>query len=208
MKELIKLSQLPDKGGYTTFLYVSHKTNDCTVNELINLIKLNVKIVSYDDALEVLNDIIDAKSAYEDVLNKGLEDQLTEKCKNEIFKILGLKDWTDEVPHTAMLLDDAINILKDHKFKLLKNLLFQNRQPKFTVFICAQDIFGVPVQLRRNCDTVWLFAGMTDKTMFGMIMAQLGLDSSYWPQYHSLGFRDVMIINYLPSGTTTTFIKN
>jgi hypothetical protein len=147
MKELIKLSQLPDEGGYTSFLYVSDKTNDCTVNDLINLIKLNVKIVSYDDALEVLNHIIDAKSAYEDALNKGLEDEITEKCKNEIFKILGLNDWTDEVPHTAILLDNAINILKDHKFKPLKNLLFQNRQPKFTVFICAQDIFGVPVQL-------------------------------------------------------------
>jgi hypothetical protein len=90
MKELIKLSQLPDKRKYTTFLYVSDKTNDCTVNELINLIKLNVKIVSYEDALAVLSDIIDAKSVYENALNKGLEDELTEKCKNEIFKILGL----------------------------------------------------------------------------------------------------------------------
>jgi hypothetical protein len=55
---------------------------------------------------------------------------------------------------------------------------------------------------------VWLFAGMTDKTMFGTMMAQLGLDSSYWLQYRLFGFGDVMIINYLPSGTTTTFIKN
>jgi hypothetical protein len=208
MKELIKLSQLPDKGGYTTFLYVSDKTNDCTVNELINLIQLNVKIVAYEDCLSVLNDIIDAKSAYEDALNKGLEDKLTEKCKNEIFTILGLDDWTEEVPHTAILLDDAINILKDNKYKQLKNLLFQNRQPKFTVFICAQDIFGVPVQLRRNCDTVWLFAGLTDKTMFGMMMAQLGLDSTYWSQYRSLEFRDVMFVNDSPTGTTVSFIKN
>jgi hypothetical protein len=96
MKELIKLSQLPGKGGYTTFLYVSDKTNDSTVNELINLIKLDVKIVSYEDSLEVLKDVIDAKNAYEDALNKGLEDEITDKCKNEIFKILGLKDWTDE----------------------------------------------------------------------------------------------------------------
>jgi hypothetical protein len=75
-------------------------------------------------------------------------------------------------------------------------------------YLCAQDIFGVPVQLRRNCDTVWLFAGMTDKSMFGMMMAQLGLDSGYWPQYHSLGFRDVMVVNYLPTGTVVTFINN
>jgi hypothetical protein len=45
LKELIKLSQLPDCGGYTTFLYVSDKTNDATVNELINRIALKVRIV-------------------------------------------------------------------------------------------------------------------------------------------------------------------
>jgi hypothetical protein len=47
LKELIKLSQLPDCGGYTTFLYVSDKTNDATVNELINHIALKVRIVGY-----------------------------------------------------------------------------------------------------------------------------------------------------------------
>jgi hypothetical protein len=35
------------------------------------------------------------------------------------------------------LLDDEINILKDNKFKQLWNLLFQNKQPKLTIFICA-----------------------------------------------------------------------
>jgi hypothetical protein len=46
LKELIKLSQLPDQCGYTTFLYVSDKTNDATVNELINHIKLRVRIAT------------------------------------------------------------------------------------------------------------------------------------------------------------------
>ena len=45
LREIIKLSQLPNYGGYTTFLYVSDKTNNATVNELINHIALRVKIV-------------------------------------------------------------------------------------------------------------------------------------------------------------------
>jgi hypothetical protein len=36
LRELIKLSQLPDCAGYTTFIYVSDKINDATVNELMN----------------------------------------------------------------------------------------------------------------------------------------------------------------------------
>jgi hypothetical protein len=33
-------------------------------------------------------------------------------------------------------------------------------------------MFGIPVQIRINCDTVWLFAGMTDKLMFSMIIVR------------------------------------
>jgi hypothetical protein len=45
MKEAIKLSELPDCGGYSQFIYVSDKMNDSTVNELIKLIKLKTRVV-------------------------------------------------------------------------------------------------------------------------------------------------------------------
>jgi hypothetical protein len=59
-------------------------------------------------------------------------------------------------------MDDAINILKEPRFKEFRDLLFQ-------------DIYGLPVQLRRNYDTVFLFAGMTDRLSFSMILNQLGV---------------------------------
>jgi hypothetical protein len=203
MKELIKLSQLPDKGGYTTFIYVSDKTNDSTVNELIKLIKLKVRQVSYEDVLKVMEDIIDAKSALEGAIRKVIVDELTEKTVKDLKSTLDLDDlYVDEVPHTAILLDDAINILKDTKHKKLMNVLFQNRQPRFTIFICVQDVFGVPIKIKRNCDAVWIFAGLTDKHAFGMMSRQLGLDDidNTWLEYKQLGYRDVMIIYYTPNG--------
>jgi hypothetical protein len=208
MKELIKNSQLRDKGGYTTFLYMSDKTNDATVNELIKHIKLKVRIVSYLEVLAVLKDLIDTKSAYEEVLNKELQDEVSDETQMDLFETLYLDDWTDQTPHTVVLLDDAINVLKDTKFKDLKNLLFQNRQPRLTIFICAQDIFGVPIQIRRNCDAVWIFAGMTDKTMFGMMMSQLGINGKdIWDEYSELGFRDILIINYSPKGVELEIVR-
>jgi hypothetical protein len=42
MKEMIKISQLKGHVGYTTFLYVSDKTNDETANEMICFIKIHV----------------------------------------------------------------------------------------------------------------------------------------------------------------------
>jgi hypothetical protein len=107
------------------------------------------------------------------------------------------------------LLDDAINILKDNKFKLLRDLLFQNRQPRLTIFICAQDVFGIPVQIRRNCDSVWLFAGLTNRTMFSMIMSQFGLNGKdWWETYSELNFRDVMIVDFSSDGTKIKFLQN
>jgi hypothetical protein len=107
------------------------------------------------------------------------------------------------------LLDDAINIFKDNRYKQLRDLLFQNKKPKLTIFICAQDIFGVPVQIRRNCDSIWIFAGMTDKVMFGMMMSQLGLNGKdLWENYSELNFRDVMIIDYSSDGTKIKVIES
>jgi hypothetical protein len=103
----------------------------------------------------------------------------------------------------------VINILKDNKFKQLRDLLFQNRQSRLTIFICAQDIFGIPVQIRRNCDSVWLFAEMTDKIMFSMVMNQVGLNGKdWWETYSELNFRDVMIVDFSSDGTKIKFLKN
>jgi hypothetical protein len=150
-----------------------------------------------------MEDIIDAKSALEDAIRKDIVDELTEKSVRDLKSTLDLPDlYVDEVPHTAILLDDAINILNDVKHKRLMNVLFQNRQPRFTIFICVQDVFGVPVKIKRNCDAVWIFAGLTDKHAFGMMGRQLGLDDidDIWLQYKQLGYRDVMIINYTSHG--------
>jgi hypothetical protein len=148
--------------------FIQHKTNDEAINELIKLIKLEVRQVSYSDILLVLKDFIDAKNAY--ALEKNATNVLDEKTKKDLIQTLDLQNWSHEIPHTIILLDDAINVLKENKFKPLQHLLFQNREPRSTVFMCIQDLYGVPPQIRRNCDSVFLFAGMTDKSMFGMMI--------------------------------------
>jgi hypothetical protein len=208
LKELIKLSQLPGNAGFSTFLYVSDKVNDATVNELIKLVKLKVRQVNYKDVQSVLEDIIDAKSAYGDVLEKGLQDEISDKTREDLFNTLDIDEWWEDIPHTAVLLDDAINILKESKFKGLQNLLFQNRQPRLTIFICVQDIFGVPVKIRRNCDAIWVFAGMTDRMAFGMMCSQLGLNAKeLWGPYQQLPPRGAMIVEYGMEGQSIKWLS-
>jgi hypothetical protein len=49
---------------------------------------------------------------------------------------------------------------------------------------------------------VFLFAGMTDKMAFGMILSQLGIKNLLsWERYTQLGYRGVVVINYDRYGT-------
>jgi hypothetical protein len=49
---------------------------------------------------------------------------------------------------------------------------------------------------------------MKDKTMFGIMMAQLGLTGKeIWEEYSNLQFRDVLLIDYSPEGTRVGIIK-
>jgi hypothetical protein len=79
MRELIKLSQLPDKGGYNLFVYITDKTSDKTVKEMLGLVKLKVEVVSYKEAVRFIPDLISAKDAYDQVIEKGLKNAVTEE---------------------------------------------------------------------------------------------------------------------------------
>jgi hypothetical protein len=203
MRELIKLSQLPDHGGYSQLIYVTEKINDSTENELINLIKLKTHVIKYDDAYKILEEIRESKTAYEQVTKNNLQDRLKEASRNEILNSLDVNEFTSELPHTICFFDDAINILKERKYLNLKNLLFQNRQPRFTIFICLQDFFSIPPQLKRNADSIWIFTGFTDKTVFGTLVKQVGSPISsdeLWQIYNSLEYRDALIFEYSSKG--------
>jgi microsomal dipeptidase-like Zn-dependent dipeptidase len=83
-----------------TFLYISDKTNDATITELINHIRLRVQIVGYNQVLPILHDLTDAKSAYEDILNKNLQDHISDETKKDLFETLDLSEWTIDTTHS------------------------------------------------------------------------------------------------------------
>jgi hypothetical protein len=140
-------------------IIVSDKPNDWRFNELPPLIRVKIIQIDYDNAEGVLNEIIEVKTAYDQVVRKDLEGELTEESKEDILsKTCGYK-FCNELPHTFIFLDDAINILTQKKYKKFQLLFFRNRQPRFTICICVQDLTCVSPQLRRNLDSLWLFGG-------------------------------------------------
>jgi hypothetical protein len=210
LREMVQLSNLPNCGGYNSFIYCTDKTNDNTVNELLGLVKLKKRTVRYSDMVQFLTDLIDAKNAYQEALEKGLINDITTKCRNDLFKALDLSSFTEQTPGTIVLYDDAINIFKVPKYKPLLDLLHQNRQPRITYFLCMQDGFALPPQIKRNLDTCIIFGGYNDAQMMSMLLRQLNSSSQTNPQllqiYSHLSNREGLLFDYLRDHTSVRVV--
>jgi hypothetical protein len=211
LRELIKLSNIPGYGGFNSFIYCTDKSNDNTVKELLGMVKLKVRVVSYANMTKFLLDFIDAKNAYQEVLDKGLKNDVTDKCRKDLLTALDLKDFTQQTPGTVILYDDAINIFKQPKYKQLLDLLHQNRQPRITYFLCMQDGFALPPQVKRNLDTCILFGGYNDTQMLDILLRQLNSSSESSAEilelYRCLSYREGILFDYLPGGTVVRVVE-
>jgi hypothetical protein len=175
LQEILAICHLDDCAGYRILIIVSDQPDDSTINKVIPALEsygLKIIRVDYDGVLGLLKEVIEGKLAYSQVIRKHLESKLQDESREEILNLTGDYDFLEKLPHSFILFDDAVNIFTLKKYEPLQNLLYRNRQPRFTIFICIQDITGIPTIIRRNADSCWLFAGMRDKTTFSRILTQ------------------------------------
>ena len=135
------------------------------------LINLPIVKCKYEDAEECIRQITEAKEDHQDIIGKHLEDQLDEKYKAQLLETLSVRDFSKPVLHTAVLYDDAIEVFRKRKSPLFR-MLFENRQPKITFFLCMQDPIGLDASIKSNMDSCWLFGGFSPQK-FNYIYQQL-----------------------------------
>jgi hypothetical protein len=177
---------------------------------MLKLIKLKVIQINYDQALQTLGDIINGKTAYNQLLTNNLQERLTDNSRDNILNLTADKKFKVNVPHTAILMDDAINTFKRKEYIALEYLLFRNRQPRFTIFICAQDPYSIPVKIRRNLNSLWLFGGFADSSMFQRLLNSFSSGEEdkeeAWDQYGELNVHDAIQFNLRSTGVEIVFI--
>jgi hypothetical protein len=175
------------------------------------MVKLKTRIVSYKDKPAFLNDLVDAKNAYGEVLEQKLLNDTTDECKEDLMNALDLSYWGEPLWGTIILYDDAINVFKNTKNKKLLDLLFHNRQPRITCFLCLQDAFSLPAQIKRNLDTCIIFGGYNDKQMMSMLLTQLNSsnqsNANVMKIYNSLSSHEGLIFDYLPDRTNLKILE-
>jgi hypothetical protein len=174
---------------------------------------LNLLRATYDHAEGVLSDIAEGKTAYEQVVSKDFESELTEESKEDILSKTSDDDFYKELPHTFILLDHAINVLTQRKYRKLQQMLFRNRQPRFTICICVQDLTGVPPQIRRNLDSLWMFGGNVSRQNFMYLLNQSYLDLKekkkiIWDNYKKLTVNEILLFTYDRDGIKVNVISN
>ena len=165
-------------------------------------IRLNVIKVKYEDAQECLTQIIEAKEDYHEIVSKNLMEKLDETYAKDLLNSLGINDFSLKTVHTVVLFDDAIEVFKNKRSKLYR-MLFENRQPKITYFLCIQDPVGIDASLKANLDTLWLF-GMFNKQKFNYIFQQISspLDKNVvWDRYKELTMNQALIFDYTRTGS-------
>ncbi|KAA6393262.1 MAG: hypothetical protein EZS28_011208 [Streblomastix strix] len=92
------------------------------------LINIPTKIVTYGEIDGVLNELIEAKAAYDTVVEKHLINQPTSDSKQKILTTIESENFKIKYPHTPVLFDDAMSVFKNKQLPLFKKL-FKNRQP-------------------------------------------------------------------------------
>jgi hypothetical protein len=74
IREIIKIFMFDKNGEYTSFAIISDMPNDSTMLELLDVIKGDLKIIQtdYEHTYDVLDEIMEGKVAYDQVVRKDL----------------------------------------------------------------------------------------------------------------------------------------
>ena len=211
-RELIKLRHVPDH-RYTKLIYVTDKAYDPTYDRLKHLIPLTVERVHYVDAAQKIREVSEAKVAMHDIVSNKIDlNDLTDDSKQTIADTLGGEiNNTEEIFHTAVLLDDCQNIF-DRKTKAnaeLFKMLFENRQPKITYFLTMQDPKHLDSSLKQNLDACWFFGGFTEHK-FKYLMSDIPHEGELidlWVSYRQLTKHQAIILFITEAGTEACILN-
>ena len=191
-REVLKLKFIKNH-RYTKMLYVTNKPEDNTYSRIEKLMPIPVEKVTYEDAVDAINDLVQAKSAVKKIQRGEVKlEELEDDARQELEGVLGDKVHTKkgEVYHSIVLLDDCAFLFekRNKENKELWRMLLENRQPNITYFLTQQDPKGLDTALKECLDTVWIFGGFTHRK-FGYMCSSIPHNSTpyrLWRQYTKL----------------------
>ena len=170
-EELIKLSaiNIPE---IHLIIWVNNTGSDQTLNTLKDYIKIPIKQIDYQDFDRIYPQFLQLKDDY----NKMIRGEIPKD--NSILEPLCLSNFINKPLETVIVLDDAVNILKETDSYLAKSL-YKTRHTNCIFFIVIQIWKGITAQLKSIINSVWVFGGFSTQILhhiYNQITTDLSFD--------------------------------
>lgn len=169
-QELIKISALNIPENHL-IIWVNNTSSDRTVNNYKKYI--NIPLINLD--YETFTNAYPKFLKFKDDYNKMISGQIPKD--DSILDALYIKQFTTNPLQTIIVLDDAVNILKDTESCLAKSL-YRTRHSNCLFFIAIQIWKGITAQLKSIINSVWIFSGFSPQILHH-IYNQITTDESF-----------------------------
>ena len=163
LRELVKISKL-NNPKFHLIIYVNQEgTNDETLNSIEPLINIPILKINYEDAEEVVAGIIDYKTFYYSLIEKGDYDIITPEQRQEVNIALNIQDDSIKQLHTLILFDDAaFNSLFKRSDSYFNKLVTRCRHINFIFMFAVQKFQGVSMPIKSQATSLYIYAGYTN----------------------------------------------
>lgn len=156
-EELIKLSALNSPEMHL-IIWVNNTGSDQTLQALSKHINIPIKQITYEAFDKVYPKFIELKEEY----NKMIRGEIPKDF--DILEPLCIDNFTSRPLETIIVLDDAVNILKETDSYLAKSL-YKTRHTNCIFFIAIQIWKGITAQLKSILNSVWIFDGFSTQIL-------------------------------------------
>ncbi len=157
LKEIIKLGVL---NTHHLFIYVTKdgQESDKTFLALKPLLMIPYIIISEQEAVEFMKDLISAKNLYNLIKRENLQDKIDDQQKEDMFKMLAVSDFNREVLHTIVLFDDISNSkLFSSEESYFSQLIRRCRHINFSFLLLIQGWKGLKPHVKNEISTLFIF---------------------------------------------------
>ena len=197
IKEIIKISRKHKETHLLVYINKDGKPNDDTFERTKDLINCSIIYVSYEDSCQYLQQLLQYKYTYNAIKDKHLEEELSEKHKNELFENLSIEDFENEYLHTIILLEDATQFMKSKNAEYINDLMTKCRHIQCSFFVIIHFWKALSTNLKSNLSTIYIFSGYS-RQQLNYILYQINVNASLneiFEKYKTLGNHGKIIID-------------
>jgi hypothetical protein len=167
LNEALKISLT---GQYHLLIYVCPQgvVNDESFNVLKPMIERNlpVQIVSTDEIVNHIQQLIQYKKVYDDIKKEHAEHTIIDEQKQELFNALRIQDWHHKDLYTLIMFDDISGSpLFANERSYLCSLLRRVRQPKLTILLLIQNWKGLNPSVKNELTNIFVFKGFNQQQL-------------------------------------------